>query len=224
LEKLSRSLIVGGPSTLLRFGGFSVRQATQDDLLAVANVDKIAFLRDSGVSPLGTEFGEKWLRHHPEGFLIAERTGRNEIVAYGMSIQLNALNIHHDWYADTGNGTGSTHDPSGSMMYGLSLASSRPGAGQAVCLAGRLVTIRKKVKDGCLYSRIDGFSSWLDSNYPGSKPEDYVDQYVQQYVDATQCFYAGVGFAAVRPIPGYFPEDSLSLGYGVLMSWKNPHF
>jgi hypothetical protein len=202
-------------------GGYLVRQAFADDLSSVARVDEVAFGRD-GVSPLGTEFGDAWLRHFPEGFLVAERVSRREIVAYGMSVQLSKPRIQGNWYEDTGNGTASTHDPSGDVMYGLSLASLSPGAGLAVCLAGRLMTVRRHVAEGVLYSRLTGFAHWMSENHPGEDPSIYADEYVSAYHDPTQCFYASTGFLAQEAIPNYFAEDVRSLGYGALMVWRNP--
>ena len=185
-----------------------VRMATPHDVAGAVAVDQQAF--GEGLAP---GYFEAWLRAFPEGFQVA--CDEDRIVGYAMVIRVASQDVVDNWHVDTGNGYGSTHNPQGNILYGVSLAAAGAlWAGRLlveaeVALLGQLPGLEKV----WLYSRLPGFSRWYGGQE--DKPElapELVERYVQSGRDPLQRYYEGSGFRQLKPVLGYLPEDVESMG------------
>ena len=204
---------------MLRVGKYAVRSVHADELEAVAQIDRSAF---DDFRPLPPEIFHSWHAVYPEGFKVAiDPKGR--IVGYGMAIRLQRRRIKHNWYTDTDSGTCQTHDPTGDILYGVSLASLARGAGAALCLAERhLVEATDGIKEIWLYARLKEFAVWKRQSASGEDMAGALDQYIAQRRDPVAIFYETVGLMLMEGVMGYLPEDRDSLGCAVRTAWRKP--
>lgn len=201
---------------MLELGPFLVRQATGQDLEDVLRIDKAAF----GGLNLKREIFESWLKVYSAGFFVALR--HNRIVACCKSIRLWRDNVCHRWKVDTADGTCVTHNEDGNTMYGVSLGSLSSGAGDALCLASRLLAERSGVEEIWLHSRLPGFSAWAKQAGDQAALPCQLQEYVGLHIDPTQLFYEKNGLTVRAGVQGYLPEDVESLGCAAWTIWKNP--
>ena len=149
-------------SAMIPVGLFTVRQADYADLGRIEELDRLF-----GNAALTRDYFEAWLRHHPEGFLVAEYDGR--VYGYSMVIYLHGRQIRENWYHDTGGGTCSTHTPLGEYLYAVSIASQKQEAARALFIASRRTFIRSHVYQTVIFGRLPRFRKWVESQ--GYAPE-----------------------------------------------------
>ena len=195
----------------LGLGGrdMQVRMATPHDVAGAVAVDRLAF----GESSLTPDYFEAWLRVFPQGFQVA--CEKDRIVGYAMVIRVANQDVVDNWYVDTGNGYGSTHNPEGNILYGVSLAATGGlRAGRRLiqaqfALLGQLPGLEK----GWIYGRLPLFSSWYRRQE--DNPElvfELAEKYVESGRDPLQRYYEGSGFRRLKPVLDYFPDDVDSMG------------
>ena len=186
-----------------------VRMATPYDVAGAVAVDQRAF----GAIALTPHYFENWLDVFPVGFQVACKEDR--IVGYIMGIRVASKDVADNWYVDTGNGYGSTHNPEGNVLYGVSLAVAgalwvgRPLLEAEAALLGQLPGLDK----AWLYGRLPRFRHWYSGL--GDKPEltvELAERYVELGSDPLQRYYERNGFRRLKPVLGYFPEDTDSMG------------
>jgi hypothetical protein len=186
-----------------------VRMATPHDVAGAVAVDRQAF----GEVGLTAGYFEAWLQVFPQGFQVACEEDR--IVGYAMGIRVASQDVVDNWYVDTGNGYGSTHNPQGNILYGVSLvAAGALWAGRllleaAVAGLGQLPGLEKL----WFYGRLPQFSRWYSSQE--DKPElafELAERYVESGRDPLQRYYEGSGFRRLKPVLGYLPDDVDSMG------------
>lgn len=185
-----------------------VRRATHDDVAGAVAVDREAF--GDGLAPA---YFEAWLKAFPEGFRVACEGDR--IVGYAMTIRVASRDVVDKWSIDTGNGYGSTHNPQGDILYGVSLAAAgRPGAGRLlleaeIALIGRLPGLER----GWIYGRLPLFSRWYrrQDGHPELTAE-LAERYVESGADPLKRYYEDNGFRPLGLVLDYLPEDADSMG------------
>jgi hypothetical protein len=183
--------------------------ATPHDVSGAVAVDRQAF----GEGALTPGYFEAWLRVFPEGFQVACEEDR--IVGYVMGIRVASQDVVDNWYVDTGNGYGSTHNPQGNILYGVSLVAAgarwagRPLLEAEVALLGQLPGLEK----AWFYGRLPRFSRWYSRQEDKPEPAfELVERYVESGRDPLQRYYEGSGFRRLKPVLGYLSEDVDSMG------------
>ncbi len=208
---------------MIPVGLFSIRQADYTDLGRIEELDRLF-----GNAALTRDYFEAWLRHHPDGFLVAEYDER--IYGYSMVIYLNNEQIQENWYLDTGGGTCSTHTPLGEYLYAVSIASQKQEAARALFIASRRLFIRSHVYQTVIFGRLPRFRKWVESM--GYCPETLthaqkrrlLDVYVNMLHDPYQVFYEGLNFMAEYGVVDYLEGDNDSLDCALRLVWRNPYY
>ncbi len=132
------------------------------------------------------------------------------------------------WNKATGDGWCTTHDPNGTVCFGVDL-SIKPEYGSKVLDAlyagcGHLV-ILSGTKYAIFGGRLPGWKRYLERN-PGADPETYLwgrtpsGRYLDPQVDM---YMKAPGLRVIALIPDYFADDD-SQNYGVLLRWRNPFY
>ncbi len=178
---------------MIPVGLFLVRQADYSDLERIEALDRLF-----GNAALTRDYFEAWLRHHPEGFLVAEYDGR--VYGYSMVIYLHGHQIRENWYHDTGGGTCSTHTPLGEYLYAVSIASQKQEAARALFIASRRLFIRSHVYQTIIFGRLPRFRKWVESQ--GYAPE-LLDKATQASPARYLCEHSA------RPVPSVLRRDEL---------------
>jgi len=208
---------------MIPVGLFSVRQAEESDLERIVQLDQLF-----GAVALSRDYFEAWLRHHPQGFLVAEYDGR--IYGYSMVIYLHQHQIRENWLLDTGGGTCSTHAPLGEYLYAVSIASQKQEAARALFIASRRTFIRSHVYQTVIFGRLPRFRKWVESQgyCPETLTRDQKQRLLNIYVntlhDPYQVFYEGMNFMAEYGVVDYLEGDTDSLDCALKLVWRNPYY
>lgn len=208
---------------MIPVGLFSVRQAEESDLERIVQLDQLF-----GAVALSGDYFEAWLRHHPQGFLVAEYDGR--IYGYSMVIYLHQHQIRENWLLDTGGGTCSTHSPLGEYLYAVSIASQKQEAARALFIASRRTFIRSHVYQTVIFGRLPRFRKWVESQgyCPETLTRDQKQRLLNIYVntlhDPYQVFYEGMNFMAEYGVVDYLEGDADSLDCALKLVWRNPYY
>lgn len=208
---------------MIPVGLFSVRQAEESDLERIVQLDQLF-----GAVALSRDYFEAWLRHHPQGFLVAEYDGR--IYGYSMVIYLHQHQIRENWLLDTGGGTCSTHSPLGEYLYAVSIASQKQEAARALFIASRRTFIRSHVYQTVIFGRLPRFRKWVESQgyCPETLTRDQKQRLLNIYVntlhDPYQVFYEGMNFMAEYGVVDYLEGDTDSLDCALKLVWRNPYY
>ncbi|WP_420435055.1 GNAT family N-acetyltransferase [Hyphobacterium sp.] len=166
------------------------------------------------------------LERFPEGQFVVELDG--ELAGWASTFIVDEALAFGDHSLDSisGHGYGSLHNPDGDWLYGAEVAVDpnvrriRLGqrlydARRALCedwglkgivFGARMPSLRRKIKE---------FGS----------AEDYLEAIREKKAkDPVLSFQTRLGFEPVRLLKDYYPEDRESLGYAVLMCWRNPAY
>lgn len=164
------------------------------------------------------------LEAFPEGQVLAEIDGR--IVGYAASLIVQ-LDDESPWYSYaeiTGEGTFSTHNPSGDTLYGADIAVHPEFRGQGI--AAKLYEERKKIMRRFNLARmvaggrIPGYE-----HYAGRMtPEEYVERVTRgELKDMALSAHLKAGYA-VRGVHMDYLSDEASLDYATFIEMKNPDY
>ncbi|MCA8923475.1 MAG: GNAT family N-acetyltransferase [Planctomycetes bacterium] len=160
----------------------------------------------------------------PEGQLVAVRGER--VVGYATSL-IVSLDDDSPWYSYneiTGNGTFSTHDPSGDTLYGADIAVHPDARGQGV--AGKLYQGRRRI-----LTRFNLRRMVAGGRIPGYvevagrlSPEDYVEEVVRgERSDQALNAHLKAGYRVLGVYHGYL-HDEQSLDFATFLELENPRF
>jgi predicted amidohydrolase/GNAT superfamily N-acetyltransferase len=160
----------------------------------------------------------------PEGQLVAVLGSR--VIGYAMSLIVQ-LDDDAPWYSYaeiTGDGTFSTHDPSGDTLYGADIAVHPDHRGRGV--AGQLYEARKR-----LLRRFNLRRMVAGGRIPGYRehagrmtPEEYVERVVKgQLRDSALNAHLKAGYEVRSVHMGYLRDDQ-SLDYATFLEFRNPEF
>lgn len=201
-----------------------VRRARLEDIPAIYACQRAAY----ATFPPATLCDERQLRLQleafPEGQFVALR--RHQIVGYAAALIVQ-LDDDSPWYSYseiTGNGTFSTHDPSGDTLYGADIAVHPEHRGEGI--AGMLYERRHKLlrrfnlRRMIAGGRIPGYR-----RYAGRlTAEEYVEKVVHgELRDPALNVHLKAGYHVLGVYMGYLPDDQ-SLDYATFLEYKNPDY
>lgn len=154
----------------------------------------------------------KRYEHFKEGFLIAEDHNGDIFGSfYGIFLDFT-IGQGINWHSDSGLGTGSTHNPNGNSMFGISITSlenSPSGSMRAIITAWNNLARENKKKYIYGGSRVSGY------HQHNCSVTEYVEQVVaKKFFDPVLSKWLGCGMKAGKIIENYF-DDPESRNYGV---------
>ncbi len=208
---------------MITVGSFHVRHARYEDLDRVEELDRLF-----GDVALSREYFEAWLKHHPEGFLVAEFNER--IYAYSMVILVWGDQISENWMVDTGGGTCSTHTPGGDHLYAVSIASQKPEAARALFIVSRRLFATSSLYRTVIFGRLPRFREWVvkqgydPQTLTRPQKQKLLDRYISHPNDPYQVFYEGMNFMADGGVVDYLEGDEPSLNCALRLYWSNPYY
>lgn len=162
------------------------------------------------------------LNRFPEGQIGVEDNGKIIAAAITLIVDYGRFGDHHSYRQITGNGTFSTHDPNGDVMYGVDVfvhpdyRDMRLGrrlydARKELC---RKLNLRAIVAGG----RIPGYRNHAEE----ISPEEYIELVKRREVrDPILSFQLANDFHVRRVIRDYIPDDEASQGYATILQWNN---
>ncbi len=204
-----------------------VRQATYDDLPAYLEIQQESWGNEMAVNERKAKDRFNWCL---EGILVAEVDG--VVVGATTMIRLASYDFAHPltWDQATGEGWCNTHDPKGSICFGVDLSATKihPRGTVDALMAGCMqLVIKSGVKYCILGGRMLGYQYYLENNPEAPlEPEEYLWMRTDngRYLDREVNMYSKVpGLRILGLIPDYF-DDPASLNYGVLLRWRNPFY
>ncbi len=198
-----------------------VRAATREDVADIYACQAAAY---QGYGPGGL-CDERLLRLQieafPEGQLVAIVGHR--IVGYATSLIVTLEGLTWHSYGEiTGDGTFSTHDPSGDTLYGADIAVHpdfrRRGVARALYDARRELLLRLNLRRMVAGGRIPGYRKHAGK----MSPEEYCSR-VQagELQDPSLSVHLAAGYRVLGVKLGYLP-DAQSLNYATLLEMDNP--
>lgn len=197
-----------------------IRQAKKIDAKQIHILSSLIY----GEEPYPLDILKAQIQNFPEGQFVAELNG--EVVGYCASIIIDGKKVlgPHTWGEVTGGGYCSTHNPNGDYLYGVEVFVN-PN------LQGRRIGDRlyKKRKELCKQYRLKGIifggrMPLLAKKIKQIKtPEKYIELVRDKKIkDSVLGFQLRQGFEVHSILKNYYPPDTESLGYAVLLIWHNP--
>jgi len=161
----------------------------------------------------------------PDGQFLAEVDGN--VVGYATSfiVQLNDNDDDLYRYPElSGNGSFSTHAPSGDTLYGADIAVHPDYRGMEI--AGELYKGRKSIvkkynlRRMIAYGRIPGYPAYVDKY----TPQEYVDQVIAgKLKDSSLNAHLKAGYKVTKVLFDLM-EDSESMDYCTYLEYENPQY
>ncbi len=218
-EKQDKSTDKGGPQPKPR-----VRRAQAADVPGIYACQRAAYASFSDAGLCDERQLAMQLEVFPEGQVVAILRG--EVVGYATSL-IVTLDDESPWfsYAEiTGNGTFSSHDPSGDTLYGADIGVHPEHRGRGI--AGLLYDARKRIltrfnlRRLVAGGRIPGYRA-----YSGRMTaEEYVDQVIAgELKDPALNAHLKAGYS-VRGVHMGYVRDEQSLDYATYIEMENPTY
>ena len=217
------------PSSRSRSGaapprGVRVRRARLEDVPGIYQCQRAAYPSHSPAGLCDERLLRLELETFPEGQLVAVQDGR--IVGYATSliVQLDDDSPWHSYAETTGNGTFSTHDPSGDTLYGADIAVHPEHQGHGIAgllydarvAVVRRFNLRRMVAGG----RIPGYRAHAGR----MTAEEYVERVVRgELSDPALNAHLKAGYR-VRGVHMGYIRDEQSLDYATFIEWENPAY
>ncbi|MEO8184123.1 MAG: GNAT family N-acetyltransferase [Deltaproteobacteria bacterium] len=160
----------------------------------------------------------------PEGQLVAVYRGR--VVGYAMSL-IVLLDDDSPWYSYgeiTGEGTFSTHDPSGDTLYGADIAVHPEFRGRGIAgklYEGRLAILRRfDLRRMVAGGRIPGYREYAGR----MSAEEYIERVTRgELKDPALSAHLKAGYRVLGLHMGYL-HDAQSVNYATLLELSNPGY
>ncbi len=204
--------------------GVKVRRARPEDIPGIVKCEQAAYAAFSAASlPEEREIGLE-LEAFPEGQFVAMHG--DEVVGYATSliVELDDDSPWYSWGEITGNGTFSTHTPSGDTLYGADIAVHPDWRGKG--LSHKLYEGRKKVvrrfnlRRMVAGGRIPGYREYAGR----MTAEQYVDKVIAgELTDPSLNPHLKAGYR-VRGVHMGYARDAQSLNYATFLEYENPDF
>ncbi len=165
------------------------------------------------------------LSRFPEGQIGVEDKGKIIAAAITLVVDYGRFGDYHSYRQITGNGTFSTHDPNGDVMYGVDVfvhpeyRDMRLGrrlydARKELC---RNLNLRAIVAGG----RIPGYRAYAEE----MSPEAYIELVQRRETrDPILSFQLANDFHVRRIIRDYIPDDEASQGFATVLQWNNIYY
>ncbi|MBW2508045.1 MAG: bifunctional GNAT family N-acetyltransferase/carbon-nitrogen hydrolase family protein [Deltaproteobacteria bacterium] len=204
--------------------GVKVRRATLDDIPGIYACQLAAYPTfPPEVLPAARELQFE-LEAFPDGQLVAVMD--DEVIGYASSliVQLDDDSPWYSWGEITGNGTFSTHTPSGDTLYGADIAVHPDYRGLGV--SGKLYQGRKRIlkrfnlRRMVAGGRIPGYREHAGS----ITPEQYVARVIAgELRDPSLNAHLRAGYT-VRSVHMGYSRDEHSLDYATFLEYENPSY
>lgn len=160
-----------------------------------------------------------------EGQICIEDHGKIVAVALSLIVPYVRYGDRHNYKEITGDGTFSTHDPNGDVLYGADVFVDPEYRGMR--LGRRLYDARKdlcrslNLRAIIAGGRIPGYKDYADK----MSPEAYIDLVKRKEIfDPILSFQLANDFQARRVIKNYLPSDRDSLGFATVLEWSNIYY
>ncbi|MCB9729092.1 MAG: GNAT family N-acetyltransferase [Deltaproteobacteria bacterium] len=197
-----------------------IRTLSLDDLDAIQELHRRCF---PGMEPWWRRQLSAQIERFPEGQIGIEMDGRLVATSSSLIVHGESWEGAHTYDEASDGGHIGTHADDGDTLYGIDIAVDPEFRGMR--LARRIYDARKALARERNLRRIfiAGRMPGFDRHAGQRSAEDYVAAVVQKELrDPVLTAQLSNGFAIVRLLTDYLPEDSESRGYAVLMEWLNP--
>lgn len=161
----------------------------------------------------------------PEGQLCVAADGKVVACALAIIIDTKKTDISHPYWEIIAQGTFSTHDPAGDVLYGIEIF-VHPDF-RDLRLGRRLYDARKELcehwnlKGILLGGRLPKYHEYADE----LSPREYIDKVrLKEIYDPVLTFQLGNDFHVKKILKNYLPSDSESLKYATLLEWNNIYY
>ncbi|HSX14902.1 MAG TPA: GNAT family N-acetyltransferase [Candidatus Saccharimonadales bacterium] len=209
----------------------SIRRARLSDVPQLIEVEHASW--EAACDPedmFTTEQFEAHIRNVGDYFFVAEERQTGRLVGYvsALRVDIPVSEVEErvtTWYALTGDGEYTGHQPNGQCLFGGSLGvipeSQRSGIGDRLIEREFREIVRHGMTFGALGGRLPGMAAYL-AEHPESNPEHYFQLTREdgKPYDPELRFYAD-DFEVRKLLPEYF-KDRESCNNGVLLVWRNP--
>ncbi|WP_295879775.1 bifunctional GNAT family N-acetyltransferase/carbon-nitrogen hydrolase family protein [uncultured Thiohalocapsa sp.] len=205
----------------------NVRNATPADVPAIRALFERAYA-GAGIGGYTSAMIRGQINKFPEGQFVAEADGKLIGFCSSFVVSGRVALKPHDWTWITGGGYASRHDPNGDYLYGMEVCVDPDYRGLRI--GQRLYDERKKLAQawalkGIIYGgRLPTLRDALtraENRY--ETPEAYVEAVeAGREHDPVLTFQLRNDFKVIGLMPGYWSEDTQSMGYGVHLLWRNP--
>jgi ribosomal protein S18 acetylase RimI-like enzyme len=200
------------------------RRWREDDIPAIMEVQRAAYPNFAPKDLCDERQYRMQIEAFPEGQVLAEIDGRVVGYAASLIVQLDEDSPWYSYAEITGEGTFSTHEPSGDTLYGADIAVHPDFRGQNI--AARLYEERKKImrrfnlRRMVAGGRIPGYAEYAGR----MTPEEYVEKVKRGEVkDMALTAHLKAGYD-VRSVHMDYLRDEASLNYATFIEMKNPDF
>ncbi|MEO6675432.1 MAG: GNAT family N-acetyltransferase, partial [Ginsengibacter sp.] len=167
----------------------------------------------------------KLLTIFPEGQICVKVNDKVVGCALSIIVDYDRFNDNHTYTQITGNYSFTTHDPSGSVLYGIEVFIQPDYRGMR--LARRLYNARKELceklnlKSIIAGGRLPNFSQFAATH----STKEYIEKIKSKEIyDPTLTFQLSNGFHVRKIIKDYMPGDKESLDYAALIEWNNVYY
>jgi predicted amidohydrolase/ribosomal protein S18 acetylase RimI-like enzyme len=198
-----------------------VRQLRVDDLDQIQALHARAFRDD--FAPWSRENLENHLTLFPEGQVCIELDGELVATSSSLIVDSDTLGWDHSYVDVCDDGMLRGHDPDGDYLYGIDIAVDPRHRGMK--LSRRLYDARKQyviernLKGMIFGGRMPGYHRQA----PKMSASQYLSKVFEKEIrDPVIMAQTSNGFVPRGLLRNYLPEDRESLGYAVLMEWRNP--
>ena len=168
---------------------------------------------------------EKLIKLFPEGQVVIKVNGQLAGCALSIIVDYKKFGDNHTYKQITGNGSFSTHNPKGDVLYGIEVFTSKRFRG--LRLGRRLYDYRKELcerlnlKSVVFGGRMPNYHLYSDK----LTPREYIKRVrLKEMDDPVLNFQVSNNFQAVRVLRGYLEGDDESNEYAVLMRWNNIYY
>lgn len=205
----------------------SVRNATPADVPAIRALFERAY-GDSSISGYTSAMIRGQINKFAEGQFVAEADDRLIGFCSSFVVAGRVALKPHDWTWITGGGYASRHDPNGDYLYGMEVCVDPDYRGLRI--GQRLYDERKKLAQAWALKGII-YGGRLPTLRAALTREENRYETPQAYVEAVEAgrehdpvltFQLRNDFKVIGLMPGYWSEDTQSMGYGVHLLWRNP--
>ncbi len=161
----------------------------------------------------------------PEGQICVKANDKVVGVALSIIVDYARFGDDHNYEQITGNYTFSTHDPFGTVLYGIEVFIQPNYRGKR--LARRLYNARKELceklnlKSIIAGGRLPNFSQFAAT----LSTKQYIEKVkAKEIYDPTLSFQLSNDFHLIKILKDYMPGDSESLDYAALIEWNNIYY